>query len=105
LVFLCSFLRFRPSGLRSFPGTSAALFIGHGFEAALTADPAPLGPHVPHDLLNYGQLDGFRRFYGFHKHAPCVLDGIKFFAVASPLWHISSVARIAAARQAAANFK
>jgi hypothetical protein len=37
----------------------------------------------------------------FQENAPGVLDGIKVFCLASPLWHASSVARMAVARQEA----
>ena len=101
---LCGFLCVRPSRLRCFPGATAALFIGHGFEAALPADSAPLRSHLPHDLLDDGKLDGFRHGDGFQRNAAGVLDGIERFSTfASPLWHTTSVTRNAAARQGAEN--
>ena len=58
-----------------------ALFVGHGFEPALAADPTALSAHLPHDLLNDGKFHGFR--IGFQDPAG-VLDGIKFFSSACP---------------------
>ena len=100
---LCGFLGVCPARLRCLPGATAALFIGHGFEAALPADPAPFGPHLAHDLLDDGKLYGFRQGNGFQGNAAGVLDGIEYFCFASPLWHTSSVTRNAAARQEAKN--
>jgi len=93
------FLRSCPSRLSGLPSAPAALFIGHGFKAALAADTSALRPHVPHDLLDNGKLNGFRHGNGFQGRASGVLDGIESFCFASPLWHTSSVARFAAARQ------
>ena len=100
---LCGFLGVRPSRLCRFPGATAALFVGHGFQAALPADPATLGPHLPHDPLDDGKLYGFRHGNGFQGNAAGVLDGIETFCFASPLWHTSIVTRNAAARQEAEN--
>src|ERR1022692_622024 len=101
---LCGFLGVRPARLSSLPGAPTALFVGHGFKAALPADPAPLGPHLPHDLLDNGKFYGFRQRDGFQGNAAGVLDGIERFSTfASPLWHTSSVTRNAAARQGAEN--
>ena len=36
-----------------------ALFVGHGGEPAFAADLATFGPHLAHNLLDDGQLDGF----------------------------------------------
>jgi hypothetical protein len=102
---LCGFLGVRPARLRRFPGATAALFIGHRFKAALPANLAPLRPHLAHDLLDDGKLYGFRHGAGFQRHPAGVLDGIKVFCIASPLWHASRVARNAAARQEGENFK
>jgi len=100
---LCGFLGVRPARLRGFPGASAALFIGHGFKAALPADPAPLGSHLPHDLLDNGKLYGFRQGYSFQGNPARILNGIKVFCFASPLWHTSRLTRKATARQEAEN--
>jgi hypothetical protein len=40
-------------------------------------------------LLDDGQLDGFDGFNGLHGDPTGVLDGIKFFSIACPLWHNS----------------
>lgn len=98
---LSRFLYFCPPRLGGFSRASFALFIGHSLKAALTADLAALGPHLPHDLLNDGELDGLCGFNGFQENAPGVLDGIEGFCTASPLWHTSSVARMAGPRQGA----
>src|ERR1017187_2844464 len=101
---LCGFLGVGPSRLRCLPGAAAALLIGHGFKAALPADSAALGSHLPHNLLDDGKFYGFRQGYGFQGHPAGVLDGIELFSTfASPLWHTSSVTRNAAARQEARN--
>jgi hypothetical protein len=96
---LCGFIGVRPPRLRCFSGASASLFVGHGFKTTLPADSAPLGPHLPHDLLDDGKLYGFRQGDGIQRYPASVLDGIEVFCFASPLWHTSSVARIEAARQ------
>ena len=93
------FLHFRPARFRGFPSAPAALFIGHGFQAALPADLAAFGSHLPHDLLDDGKFDSLSGFNGFQKNAPSVLDGIKLLGIASPLWHTSRVARLAEVRQ------
>ena len=92
---------FCPTRFSSFSRASSSLFIGHGFQAALSTDLATLGPHLPHDLLNDCELDGLCGFNGFQENAPGILDGIEFLGIASPLWHTSSVTRNAAARQGA----
>src|ERR1035441_3785823 len=97
------FLYFCPPRLGGFSRASFALFIGHSLKAALTADLAALGPHLPHDLLNDGELDGLCGFNGFQENAPGVLDGIEVFGSASPLWHILSVARLGTGRQGRQN--
>src|ERR1035437_5069288 len=94
-------LYFCPPRLGGFSRASFALFIGHSLKAALTADLAALGPHLPHDLLNDGELDSLCGFNGFQENAPGVLDCIEGFCTASPLWHTSSVARMAGPRQGA----
>jgi hypothetical protein len=98
---LWGFLGVHPSRLSRLPGATAALFVGHGFKAALPADPAPLGTHLAHNLLDDGKLHGFGQGDGSQGHPAGVLDDIKIFSIAIPLWHTSSVARNAAARQGA----
>jgi hypothetical protein len=95
------FLYFGPSRLSGLPSATAALFVGHGFKAALAADAAALRSHVPHNPLDDGKLHGFRHGAGFQGNAPGVLNGIKNFCFASPLWHTSSVPRKAEACQGA----
>ncbi len=77
-------LGLRPTCFGSFTGATSALLIGHGFKPALTADPAALCAHRAHDLLDNGELNGFG---GFHENALRVLNGIKFWSSACPLWH------------------
>ena len=96
---LSGFLRFRPTRFGSFPRASSALFVGHGFKAALAADLPSLGPHLPHDLLSDGELNGLCGFDGFQENAPGVLGSIKSFCSAFALWHTLSVARMAEFRQ------
>jgi hypothetical protein len=67
-----------------FACASRALFVRHGFHSALTADPAALSAHVPHDLLNDGKLRGL---CSFQEYPAGILDGIKFRSAACPLWH------------------
>src|ERR1022692_1094040 len=99
---LCGFLGVCPPRLRCFPSATAALFIGHGFETALPADPASFSSHLPHDLLDNGKLYGFRQGDSFQGYPAGVLDGVERFSTfASPLWHTFSVTRNAAARQGA----
>jgi hypothetical protein len=83
---LCGFLCFCPSGFCGFSSASTALLVSHSYKSALAADLSALAPHVAHDLLNDGKL---RRLSGFQKHPACVLDGIKLFGSAFPLWHNS----------------
>lgn len=99
--FLSGFLRFGPSRFSGFSCTSSPLLVCHGLKTALAADPATLGSHFPHDLLNDVKLDSFSGLNGFQENAPGVLHSIKFFGCAFPLWHTSSVARQAGVRQEA----
>src|ERR1039457_2025426 len=92
---LSGFLHFSPPRFSGFSSASAALLIGHGFQAAFSANLAALGPHLPHDLLNDCELDGLCRFNGFQENTPGILDGIELLGIASPLWHTSSLARSA----------
>src|SRR5260370_13324158 len=51
-LVLRRFFGLSPACLSSFPGATPSLFIGHGFESALAADPTALRSHFAHDLLN-----------------------------------------------------
>jgi len=86
---LSRFLRFCPSGFGSFASALRPLRIGHGFQSALAADLAALRAHLTHDLLDDGKLHGFNGTDGLHGDPAGVLDGIKFFSIACPLWHNS----------------
>ena len=83
-LFLCAFFGFRPSRFSGLSSAPRSLFIGHRFKSAFAADPAALGSHVTHDLLNDAKFHGFR---SFQKNPAGVLDGIEFFDCAFPLWH------------------
>jgi len=63
------FLAFAHRAFAAFRAVRAALFIGHGFQTALPADPPSLGPDLPHDLLDDGEFHGFRQGYGFQGNA------------------------------------
>ena len=81
---LLSFLDLRPprfSGLARAPFT---LFVCHSFKPALAADLPAFGPHVTHDLLDDGKLS---RLCGFQENSSSVLNGVKFWSIACPLWH------------------
>ena len=82
---LLAVLDFCPTRFSGLTCATFALFVGHGFKPTLAADLAAFSAHLSHDLLDYGKFNGFR---GFQKHAPRVLDGIKFWSSAFPLWHI-----------------
>src|ERR1017187_556284 len=81
---LLAILRFCPTRFSGLACASFALFVGHGFKPALAADLAALGPHLAHDLLNDGKFYSFR---GFQEYTPRILDRVKFWSSAFPLWH------------------
>ena len=86
MVLLLGFLGLGPACFSRFFGTLRALFWGHGFQSPFTADLATLGPHGSHYLL----FERKRNLFGFNRfkhHSSSILDSIKFFAFASPLWH------------------
>ena len=85
-LFLRGSLGLRPARFCGFSGASFALFVRHGFKSALATDPAALGSHLAHDLLNDGK---FRGLCGFQEHPASVLDGIEISSSACPLWHTS----------------
>lgn len=99
----------RPAGLCGSPRHLAALPAGHRFESALAPDPSALPAHLGHDLRNQGgmgwsggRLGRVNLAHGGEYHAPSVLNGIKArrtLRSASSLWHTSTVARVAVARQ------
>ena len=81
---LLAVLRFCPTRFCGLTCATFALFVGHGFKPALAADLPALGSHLAHDLLNDGKFYGF---CGFQENTACVLDRIKFWSIACPLWH------------------
>jgi len=94
-TFLLRFLGFCPPRFSGFSGASATLFVGHGFQAALSADLPALTPHLSHDLLNHGKSSNFSWRNRLQNYATRVLYGIKIINSARPLWHTSSVAWMA----------
>src|ERR1035441_3359011 len=96
---LSGFLRFCPSRFSGFSSASAALLVAHRLKTTLAADLAALRAHFAHDLLDDGQFSSLGGFDGFQENAPGILNRIKRFGRASPLWHSPSVARMAGFRQ------
>ena len=83
-AFLLAVLRFCPTRFSGLTCASFALLIGHGFESTLPADLTALSTHLAHDLLNDGKFHGL---CSFQEHALRVLNSVKFWSSAFPLWH------------------
>jgi hypothetical protein len=83
-TLLLGFLGLRPARFGSFSGAARALVVCHGFKPSLATDLSALRAHLAHDLLNDCKFRGFR---GFDENAPSVLNCIKFWSLACPLWH------------------
>jgi hypothetical protein len=80
------FIGFGPPRFGCFSGATAALFVCHSLKPALATDPAALGAHLPHDLLDYSKIRGLS---GFQQNTTSLSGDIKFLISACPLWHIS----------------
>jgi hypothetical protein len=97
--YLLIFFYLSPTRFGCLPSTSAALFVCHGFHAPLTSDlPSPRA-HFTHYLLNDSEADGLGRFDRFQNYPTRVLNGVKLFDCACPLWHTSRFARFSWRRQ------
>ena len=100
--FLLRFFGFGPARFSGLPCASFPLFVSHRLKASLAADLAALRPHLTHDLLNNSK---FRSPNRFEKNAPGVLDIIKFFRSAFPLWHMPQAWHETKGRSSGTNFK
>jgi hypothetical protein len=78
------FLCFCPPRLSSLLSAFASLCVSHSLKSALAADPSSLRSHLSHDLLNDGKLCALS---SFNENPASILDRIKFFSCAFPLWH------------------
>jgi hypothetical protein len=81
---LLLFFGLRPTCFRGLPSASRALFVRHRLKPTLAANLAALRAHLAHDLLNDSKFRGFR---GLHENAASILNRIKFWSTACPLWH------------------
>jgi hypothetical protein len=87
VAILLDFFGFRPPRFCGLSSAPFALFVGHGFQPTLAADPTAFGSHLSHNLLDYSKFYGFNGADGLHGDPASVLYGIKFFNVACALWH------------------